>query len=118
VIDRILWAVRRPNPVRDHQILVIAWWQYQRTALESITASLEDVDYVNFNGGIAPQVSYRLGRCDIGKVENVVVIVKDAFGERLGVPSSLTVATNDSIACLMIASMSAVISIIDILLRS
>jgi hypothetical protein len=33
----------------------------------------------------------------------------------LGVPSSFTVATNDSIACLMIASISAVISIMDVL---
>jgi hypothetical protein len=46
VIDRILWAVRRPNPVGDHQILVIAGRQYQRTARESITVSLKDVDYV------------------------------------------------------------------------
>jgi hypothetical protein len=41
--------------------------------------------------------------------------VKDALGERLGVPFSLTVATKDSIACLMIASMSPVISNIVIL---
>lgn len=35
--------------------------------------------------------------------------VRDIFGGRLGVPSSLTVATNDRIARLTIASMSAVI---------
>src|ERR1700755_2885882 len=38
VIDRILRAVRRPNPVGDHQELGIVWRQYQRSALESITA--------------------------------------------------------------------------------
>lgn len=37
--------------------------------------------------------------------------VRDAFGKRLGVPPSLTVATNDSIACLVIVSTSAMISI-------
>jgi len=61
VIDRILGAVRRPNPVGNHQILVIACRQYLRTALESITAPLEDIDHVNFDGGIVPQVQYRLG---------------------------------------------------------
>jgi hypothetical protein len=46
VIDRILWVVRRQNPVGDHQILVIVGPQYQRMALESITASLKEIDYV------------------------------------------------------------------------
>src|ERR1700753_1473965 len=65
VIDEILWPVRRPNPVSDHRILVIAWRQYQRAALESITAPLEDIHYVNFDGGIAIQVQYCPGRCDV-----------------------------------------------------
>src|SRR6185437_9462672 len=72
VIDWVLWAVRRADPVRDHRILVIAWRQYRRLALESITAPLEDVDYVDLDGGIAPQVSYGPGRGDIGEIENTV----------------------------------------------
>src|SRR4051794_17651113 len=46
--------------------------QYQRTALESITAPLEDVYHVDFDGGIAFQVQYGPGGCDVGEVENAV----------------------------------------------
>src|SRR4051812_28624386 len=53
-------------------MLVISRRQYQRTALESITASLEHVDHVDFDGGIAPQAQDRPGRADIGDVENAV----------------------------------------------
>src|SRR4051812_34723916 len=72
VIDGVLGAVRRADPVRDHRVLVIAWRQDRRMTFESITAPLEDVDYVDLDGGLAFQVSYRRGRGDIGEVENTV----------------------------------------------
>src|SRR5689334_20154781 len=72
VIDWILRAVRRPNPVGDREIFVVAWRQYRRTALESIAPPLEDVDYIDFDGRIVRQVQYCLWRCDIGEEENTV----------------------------------------------
>src|SRR3954463_147811 len=86
MIDRVLWAIRRPNPVGDHQILVIAWLQYQRTALEPITASLKDIHHVYFDSGIAPQVEYRLRRCDIGEIENTVRDCQRRLRREIGRP--------------------------------
>ena len=54
VSDRIFRTVRRPNPVGDQHILVRAWRQERRTAFESVTASLEDIDNVDFDGGVTP----------------------------------------------------------------
>ena len=92
------WAVCRPNPFGDLFTISIGFVQEAGRPVEAIAAPREDIDDIDRNRRITPKILDGPRRGDICEEQRVAPAVSNALGKRFGVPSSFTVAINDSTA--------------------